>query len=154
MLEKTANAISQGVLRAVSNFGYMGALLVESFYWLLFGRRSGQPVKMAPLVSQMIETGVQAIPIVMVLSFAIGVSLAIQTIYALKNFGAESQVILAIAIGVTREFGPLITGILVAGRTASALAARIGSMVVSHEVDALRVLGIMSVRYLVVPPLV
>ncbi len=154
MLEKAANAISQGVIRAVSNFGYMGALLVESFYWLLFGRRRGQPIKMGPLVSQLVETGVQAIPIVMVLSFAIGVSLAIQTIYALRNFGAESQVILAIAIGVTREFGPLITGILVAGRTASSLAARIGSMVVSQEVDALRVIGIMPVRYLVVPPLV
>ncbi|MEM9532204.1 MAG: ABC transporter permease [Pseudomonadota bacterium] len=154
MLDRTATALSQSVIRAVSAFGYLGALLVESGYWILFGRARGQPVKAAPLAAQMMETGVRAIPIVMVLSFAIGVSLAIQTIYALKSFGAESQVILAIAIGVTREFGPLITGILVAGRTASALAARIGSMVVSQEVDALRVIGIMPVRYLVVPPLV
>lgn len=154
MLEKTSEMISGTVLRGVAAFGYAGALLTESLYWLIFGAARGQTVRPAPIAAQLVEIGVRAIPIIAVLSFAIGVSLAIQTIYALREFGAESQVILAIAIGVTREFGPLITGILVAGRTASALAARIGSMVVSQEVDALRVIGIMPVRYLVAPPLV
>ncbi|MDJ0657824.1 MAG: ABC transporter permease [Xanthomonadales bacterium] len=154
MLEKSANAIGGVILKAIEGMGYAGALLVESLYYMVLGRRRGQPVKAASIAYQMMEVGVRAIPIVTVLSFAVGVSLAIQSIYALKNFGAESQVILAIAIGVTREFGPLITGILVAGRSASALAARIGSMVVSQEVDALRVIGVSPVRYLVVPPLV
>ena len=68
--------------------------------------------------------------------------LAIQIIYNLRIFGAESQVVAGVALSVTREFGPLITGILVAGRTGSALAARIGTMQVNQEVDALRVMGI------------
>jgi phospholipid/cholesterol/gamma-HCH transport system permease protein len=142
------------VTRGIEGFGYVGALLVESVFWMVMGRRRGQPVKAGPIFAQMMEVGVRAVPIVSVLSFAIGVSLGIQLIFNLRQFGAESQSIMAIAKGVTREFGPLITGILVAGRSASALAARIGSMVVSQEVDALRVIGVMPVRYLVVPPLV
>lgn len=154
MFDKAVNALGGGAIKAVAWFGYVGLLLLEGLYWFVVGRWRGQPVKAAPIFYQMMEVGVRAIPIVTVLSFAVGVSLAIQSIYALKRFGAESQVVLAIAIGVTREFGPLITGILVAGRSASALAARIGSMVVSQEVDALRVIGIMPVRYLVTPPLI
>ena len=77
--------------------------------------------------------------------------LAIQGIHTLKQFGAEEQVVLGIALSVTREFGPLITSILVAGRTGSALAARVGTMQVNQEIDALRVMGINPVRYLVSP---
>jgi phospholipid/cholesterol/gamma-HCH transport system permease protein len=142
------------VIRSIEWFGYVSSLLLESGYYILMGRRRGQPVKAAPIAAQLMEVGVRAIPIVMVLSFAIGVSLGIQLIFNLREFGAESQSILAIAKGVTREFGPLITGILVAGRSASALAARIGSMVVSQEIDALQVIGVKPVRYLVVAPLV
>lgn len=147
------NRLGQNVLRGVEAFGYAGTLLFESLYWLVVGRRHGQPVKTQSIAAQMVEVGVSAVPIVSILSFAIGVSLAINAIYALKAFGAESQVIFGVAIGVTREFGPLITGVVVAGRTASALAARIGSMMVSQEIDALRVIGIAPVRYLVAPPL-
>src|SRR5690606_30004378 len=66
---------------------------------------------------------------------------------------AEAQVVVGIALSETREFGALITGILVAGRSGSALAARIGTMQVNQEIDALRVMGINPVRYLVSPAL-
>ncbi|MDH3714575.1 MAG: ABC transporter permease, partial [Gammaproteobacteria bacterium] len=98
-------------------------------------------------------TGLQAIPIVAILAMVIGLMLAIQGIHTLRAFGAESQVVVGIALAVTREFAPLITGILVAGRTGSALAAQVGSMRISQEIDALRVLGLHPVRYLVAPPL-
>ena len=101
----------------------------------------------------MMEIGIRALPIATVLSFVIGVTLAMQGIDLLKAFGAESQVVLAVALSITREFAPLIMGILVAGRSGSALAARIGTMVISQEIDALRVMGINPVRYLVVPAL-
>ncbi len=139
--------------RSVEALGYAGLLLLESFYWLLLGWRQEQRVRPAAVAEQMVQTGVQAIPIVVMLAFTVGIMLAIQLIVTLAEFGAQSQVVLAIAVSVTREFGPLITGIVVAGRTASALAARIGSMVVSQEVDALRVIGIAPVRYLATPPL-
>jgi phospholipid/cholesterol/gamma-HCH transport system permease protein len=148
-----SNTLGDVARRGLEALGYGGALFFESFYWLLLGRRYGQVVSAAPIAAQLMEVGVRAIPIVAVLSFAIGVSLAIQLIFSLSEFGAESKSVFAIAKAVTREFGPLITGILVAGRTASALAARIGSMVVSQEVDALRVIGVNPVRYLAAPPL-
>ena len=140
-------------VRGVEEFGYTAALLVESFYWIFVGPFKQQPVRLTAVFNQMMAIGIAASPIVFVLSFAIGVMLAIQGIHSLKTFGAESQVVVGIALSVTREFGPLITGILVAGRSGSALAARIATMQVSQEVDALRVMGINPVRYLVAPGL-
>lgn len=98
--------------------------------------------------------GAYAVPIVSLLCFSIGVMTAIQGIETLKTFGAESQVIVGIALGITREFSPLIVGIIVAGRSGSAIAARLGSMHETQEIDALRVIGISPVRYLAAPMLV
>lgn len=138
----------------LEEFGYYLALSAESLFWIVFGRSRRQPVRIGATVQQMVDIGLAGLPIVFVLSFAIGVMLAIQGVHTLKQFGAETQVVLGIALSVTREFGPLITGILVAGRSGSALAARIGTMTVSQEIDALRVMGINPVRYLVSPVLV
>ena len=102
---------------------------------------------------EMMDVGVKAIPIVSILAGTIGVMLAIQGIHTLKLFGAESRVTIGIALSVTREFAPLITGILVAGRSGSALAARLGTMNINQEIDALRVMGINPVRFLVSPAL-
>jgi len=141
-------------VRGIEEFGYIAALFAESIYWIIIGPFKRQPVRVTAVFAQMMAIGIAAAPIVFILSFAIGVMLAIQGIHSLKTFGAESQVVVGIALSVTREFGPLITGILVAGRSGSALAARIGTMQVSQEIDALRVMGINPVRYLVAPALV
>jgi len=138
----------------LEEFGYYLALTIECLFWIVAGRARRQPVRLAAAVQQMVEIGLASLPIVFALSFAIGVMLAIQGIHSLKQFGAESQVVLGIALSVTREFGPLITGILVAGRSGSALAARLGTMMVNQEIDALRVMGINPVRYLVAPVLI
>ena len=143
--------VGQRSLRSVSEVGYHVALLVEGFYWLIFGRWRRQPVRLAAIFKEAVGVGVEAIPIVALASFAIGMMLAIQGIYSLRTFGAEGQVVLGIARSVTREFAPLITGIFVAGRSGSAIAARIGTMQISQEIDALRVIGINPVRYLVAP---
>ena len=92
-------------------FGYYLALIYESFYWVLAGPFKRQPVRFSAAISQMVEVGIAALPIVFILSFSIGVMLAIQGVHTLKQFGAETQVVLGIALSVTREFGPLITGI-------------------------------------------
>ena len=138
---------------AVAELGYHAALLAESLYWLVMGRALRQPVRMHAVVSEMVEVGLAALPIIAILSFTMGVMLAIQGIHTLQTFGAESQVVLGIALSVTREFAPLIVAILVAGRSGSAFAARIGTMVISQEIDALRVIGINPVRQLVAPAL-
>ncbi len=147
-------SVGRSSARGVESVGYGASLVSDSIYWLLLGRRHGQAVRSRPIFAEMMEIGVRAIPIVTLLSATIGIMLALQGIYQLKQFGAESQIVLGVAFGMTREFGPLITGILVAGRSGSALAARLGTMTITQEVDALRVMGINPVRFLVVPSLV
>ena len=139
---------------AVNGVGYAAMLLVDALRLSLFGWRQGQPVRLRAVAEQMRQIGVDALPIVVLLAMTIGIMLGIQFIAALGEFGAQSQVVVAVAKSVTREFGALITAILVAGRSGSSLAARIGSMTVSQEVDALAVMGIEPVRYLVAPALI
>jgi phospholipid/cholesterol/gamma-HCH transport system permease protein len=145
--------LGRHAVQGVFEMGQAAALLVESAAWTLTGRARHQPVRLEAVLRQAMDVGIGAVPIVFVLSFAIGMMVAIQGIYSLSIFGAESQVTLGVALSVTREFSPLITGILVAGRSGSALAARIGTMKINEEVSALTVMGINPVRYLVAPPL-
>ena len=154
LITRPLERLGRIVTSLIAEWGYYGALLVESGYWIVMGHSRHQPVRIRAIFSQMMVVGIAAIPIVFLLSFAVGVMLAIQGVHTLRTFGAESQVVIGIALAVTREFGPLITGVVVAGRTGSALAARIGTMVVSQEVDALSVMSISAVRYLVVPVVV
>ncbi|MGH8042700.1 MAG: MlaE family ABC transporter permease [Rudaea sp.] len=140
-------------LQSLAGVGYAAMLLCESVYFAVAGWRIGQPLRLRALAAEMRRIGVDALPIVTLLALTIGVMLGIQFIAALSEFGAQSQVVVAVAKSVTREFGALITAILVAGRSGSALAARIGSMSVSQEVDALATMGIEPVRYLAAPAL-
>ncbi|MDX1434344.1 MAG: ABC transporter permease [Gammaproteobacteria bacterium] len=155
------NGLTEGLERAgratvkgLQECGYAAALFAESIYWLAVGIRWRQPVRLAAVVSEMMQIGIRALPIVSVLSITVGVMLAIQGIHTLRLFGAESRVTIGIALSVVREFAPLITGILVAGRSGSALAARLGTMNINQEIDALRVMGINPVRFLVAPSLI
>ena len=143
--------VGEQSVQSVREVGYHAALLFEAFYWLLLGHFRRQPVRLRAVFKEAVGVGVNAILIVGLASFAVGMMLAIQGIYTLRTFGAEGQVVLGIALSVTREFAPLITGIFVAGRSGSAIAARIGTMQISQEIDALRVIGINPVRYLMAP---
>jgi phospholipid/cholesterol/gamma-HCH transport system permease protein len=145
--------IGRATLGAFAAVGYAAMLLVEALHFSAWGWRIGQPLRISAVARQMREIGADALPIVGLLGFTVGLMLGIQFIASLSEFGAQSQVVVAVAKSVTREFGALITAILVAGRSGSALAARIGSMSVSQEVDALAVIGIDPVRYMVAPAL-
>ncbi len=143
--------LGRATVAGIGELGTCGVLIAESLYWLVLGPRLRQPVRLGSVFVQMMEIGIFAVPIVGIMGGTIGVMLAIQGIHTLKIFGAESRVVIGIALSVTREFAPLITGILVAGRSGSALAARLGTMKISQEIDALSVMGINPVRFLVVP---
>ncbi len=151
---KTAEAIGRKVVTGNEEIGFAGALFAESLYWTVWGRTWRQPVRLSALVAQMMETGIRALPIATVLAATIGMMLAIQSLYTLGLFGAESFATIGIALSVVREFAPLIVGILTAGRSGSALAARISTMTLNQEVDALRAIGISPVRFLVAPALI
>jgi len=146
-------SLGRATVESVAGIGYAGRLLWESLYFSVAGWSIGQPLRLRAVFEQMRQIGVDALSIVTLLALTIGIMLGIQFIAALSEFGAQSQVVVAVAKSVTREFGALITAILVAGRSGSALAARIGSMTVSQEVDALATMGIEPVRYLAAPAL-
>jgi len=146
--------VGQRTVDGVEELGYVARLFGESLYFLFGGAGRGHLVRVSAVFAEAMNIGVQAIPIVALLCLAVGIMLAIQGIETLRTFGAESQVIIGVAISVTREFAPLIVGILVAGRSGSQMTARIGSMLHSQEIDALSVIGISPIRYLVAPLLV
>ncbi len=143
--------IGRKTVSGIEEFGYVASMLAESFYWLIFGQHQQQPVRLRSIFSEAMRIGVHAIPIITIITLAIGIMMAIQGIQTLKTFGAESKVIVGIAIAITREFAPLIVSIMVAGRSGSAITARIGTMLESQEIDALRVIGINPVRYITAP---
>ena len=151
---RAAETVGRGTVASLTSVGFGASLIWDSLYWLFRGRRHNQVVRARPVFAEMMEMGIRAIPIVTMLTATIGIMLAIQSIYQLRRFGAESQVTVGVAFGMVREFAPLITGILVAGRSGSALAARLGTMTINQEIDALRVMGVNPVRFLVVPSLV
>ncbi len=148
------DALGRSTTDRIAFFGLGASLFVESVRWIFLGRRLRQIVRAQHVAAEMMDIGVLAIPIISVVSIAIGFTLSMQGIQGLEQFGAQHQVIGGVALGVTREFGPLITAIIVAGRSGSSLAARIGAMTISQEVDALKVMGINPVRFLVAPSLV
>ena len=106
---------------------------------------------MTSLVHHCEEVGLNAVPIVALMAFLIGVVLAFQGASQLRQFGAEVFVVDLIAISVLRELGILLTAIIVAGRTASAFTAAIGSMKMREEIDAMRTLGIDPAIALILP---
>lgn len=142
------------VMRGVDEFGFAASLLGKVLFWIVLGRSRRQPVRGAAIFSQAMDIGISALPIITLLAATIGVMLAIQGIYTLRTFGAETRVTLGVALSTVREFSPLITGILVAGRSGSALAARLGTMRINQEIDSLTVMGIDPVRFLVAPAMI
>ncbi len=127
-------------------------LLSESVYWSTLGRfdKMRLPFKGA-LALQMIRLGSTACAIVFLLTFLVGITLSFQSAVQLNTLGAGVYLVRGVAITMFMEIGPLITAIILAGRSGSAITAEIASMVVNEEVKALRVMGIHPVQYLVLP---
>ena len=104
-------------------------------------------------VHQAMAVGVGALPILSLISFFIGTILALQSAYELRKFGAMQFVASAVAISVSRELGPLMTAILVIGRSGSSFAAELGTMKVNEEIDAMETMALDPIRFLVAPKL-
>jgi phospholipid/cholesterol/gamma-HCH transport system permease protein len=97
------------------------------------------------------EVGVQAIPIVSLITFLFGLIMALQTAHEMKKVGMIQMVADAVVLAILRELGPLLTAVVVIGRSGSAFAAEIGTKKVTEEVDALRTMGFDPVAFLVAP---
>jgi len=127
-------------------------LLSESIYWSTIGRFDKMRLPFKGVFSlQLIRLGSSASAIVFLLTFLVGLTLSFQSAVQLEVFGAGVFLVRGVTITVFMEIGPLITAIILAGRSGSAITAEIASMVVQEEVKALRVMGIHPVQYLVLP---
>jgi phospholipid/cholesterol/gamma-HCH transport system permease protein len=111
----------------------------------------GDAVRREQFVRQLAETGAGAVPIVALINFMIGVILAFQMAYVFRDYGLTTLIATIVGVAVTREMGPLIAAILVASRSGSAMAAEIGTMVVTEEVDALQMMALKPRRFLLMP---
>ena len=118
--------------------------------WVWSVRHVNQ-VRWGDFVNTAVQAGIAALPIVGLVSFLIGVILSFQAAIGMEQFGAVSFVGPLAALGIVREMGPLITAILLAGRSSAAFAAEIGTMTVNSEIDALVTGGLSPIRFLVVP---
>ena len=129
------------------------SLMVSNFYWTFIAPfKKGQKGLSREHVSyQCVFMGNKSISIVFLVSLFMGMIMAMQTAYLLKKFGVVMYVGSLVAVSMCRELGPLLTAIVIAGRAGAAITAELGTMKVSEEIDALEVMGINPVRYLVVP---
>ncbi|WP_207477709.1 MlaE family ABC transporter permease [Arenibaculum pallidiluteum] len=123
---------------------------------ITLGRTALRPARLrgSAIIHHMEKTGLDALPIVGLLSFLIGVVLAYQGADQLRRFGAQLFVVNLVGISILREIGVLMTSIIVAGRSGSAFTAQIGTMQVNQEVDAMRTLGLDPVEILVLPRMI
>ena len=141
------------LLEQLAEAGRMWRLGVSATGDTLLGPFRGQPFRFRESIRQLLRAGNESLPLVALIAALMGIILALQSAYQLRELGATNLVAGLVAVSITRELGPLMTAILVAGRVGSAIAAELGTMKVSEEIDALTVLGIDPVNFLVVPRL-
>ena len=141
--------------RTLAELDYVGTLNIQLWATVRAMGKSlplvGNPHRWKQAVRQMLEIGVDALPMVALMAICTGFILAMQGASELRRFGAIHYVIDLVAVGFTRELGPLLTAIAVSGRSGSAFVAEIGTMKVSEELDSLRVMALEPVVFLLAP---
>src|SRR5499425_207277 len=137
-------------LAYVGSLAKLGASAARAVVLDVFERRR---LAYGRAIHQAMAVGIGSLPILSLITFFIGTILALQSAYELRKFGALQFVADAVAISVSRELGPLITAILVIGRSGSSFAAELGTMQVNEEIDALETMALDPVRFLVAPKL-
>ncbi len=147
MLVRVGRATEEAYREGGALLSFFGMTVIGFFDVL----RNPRKLRMVALVNQVEQTGLNAIPIVCLLSFLIGVVIAFVGADQLRRFGAEIFTVNLLGVIMLREIGVLLTSIMVAGRSGSAFTAQIGTMQVNEEVDAMRTLGLSPVDILVLP---
>ncbi len=144
-------SIGEATINGLAYVGGLARLAGGSARAIFIEPFRGRKLNLHRAVHQAMAVGVEALPIVSLISFFIGMILALQGAYELRKFGALHLVASAVAISMTRELGPLMTAVVVIGRSGSAFAAEIGTMKVNEEIDALETMALEPVHFLVAP---
>lgn len=133
---------------------YLGSLVVlfiQACYFLPCALPFRKSSKFKYVLGQLSKIAFEALPIVFLMAFLLGAILALQAAKQLERFGATIYVADLVAISLTREIGPILISIIIAGRSGSAIASEIGTMLVTEEITAMRAMGINPVKILVMP---
>lgn len=129
------------------NIAFFGALLLNLFQFFL----NPKSIRWQDFWRALDDVGPRALPIVFLIGFLVGVIITFQSAEPFGRFGAQIYIIDLVSLGLVREMGPLMTAILLAGRTASAFAAEIGTMKINQEIDAITTMGLEPIRFLTLP---
>ena len=146
-LERFGRGLFHALHQAYALLGFFGLVVLATVTTILQPSR----LRVAALLHQIEETGVNALPIVGLLSFLIGVVVAYQGADQLRQFGVEVFTVNLLGVGILRELGGLMAAIIVAGRSGSAFTAHIGTMKVNEELDAIEISGLSNIEVLVLP---
>jgi phospholipid/cholesterol/gamma-HCH transport system permease protein len=141
--------VGDGAEEALETFGGIGVLFADSVHEIVRGR-----LRMNETVEQAIFLGVQSTSIVLLTALFTGMVVSLESAIQAVSFGVGSLVGGAVAYSSARELGPMLSGVVVAGRASAAIAAQLGSMVVTEQIEALEALGLSPTRMLVAPRLV
>ena len=126
-------------------------LCADTAWFTVAGLLSRKGIRWRAVAYEMSEMGAKALGVVGLIAFLVGATMALQSAVQLRQFGANIFVVDLIGISMTRELGPLMAAIVVAGRSGSSVAAEIGTMVITEEIDALKTMGLHPTRFLIVP---
>jgi len=127
-------------------FGKIATLFAKVVWWIFWGKK-----RFKALISEMMILGVESLPIVSLVALFTGIILAFQTAYQLQKISSEIYIASIVALSLTRELGPVLTSLIIAGRSGSSISAEVSSMKVTEQLDALRSLATDPVDYLAVP---
>lgn len=146
IVQRTFEHIGRFWLWVFEEIGRFFILLWKSSRWIFRGS-----IEWKQLVKQMVQVGVDSIPVVFLTSMFTGMVLALQTYSGFQRFHAEGYVGSVVALSMLRELAPVLTALMVAGRAGSAMAAELGTMRVTEQIDAMQALATDPVQYLVLP---
>ncbi|MBF0216202.1 MAG: ABC transporter permease [Candidatus Omnitrophica bacterium] len=138
-------------LSFMKEFNDILALFYNTIWWMISGPFRGKTAGRVSIFHQLVFAGVQSVVIVGFISLFTGIVIAMQSAYQLKQLGAVIYVAPMVSISMCRELGPVFSALVVAGRVGSAIAAELGTMKVSEQIEALETLALDPVRFLVVP---
>lgn len=150
MLERVGRSAAGVWEQGFALLSFVGESALAFMGWLTHPRR----IRWRPILFNLRTAGLDALPIVGLLSFLLGIVVAYQGADQLRQYGANIYVTDLVGLSMLREFAPLMSAIIIAGRSGSAYAAQIGTMAVTQEIDAMRTLGIAPLEMLVLPKLI
>jgi phospholipid/cholesterol/gamma-HCH transport system permease protein len=143
--------IGRTVLSLVRQVREIFLLLAQTLYWVFLGPFRKKPVSRKNFFAQTVFAGFDSLMIVFFVDFFIGMVLAMQSAYQLEQMGAAIYVAALVGVSMTREIGPVLTALVIAGRVGAAITAELSTMKVTEQVEALETLSLNPIRYLVAP---